>query len=83
MVVNGREIEQVIFSQDGKLMKVLTAPNSAASWRFPVSPRTMAFGRHRVLARIIFRAQSGTRTRTLRVVFSRCAHRAVSPVFTG
>ena len=49
----------------------------------PVNPRTMKFGLHRVLARIIFRTQSGTRTRTLRVVFSRCARRAVSPVFTG
>jgi hypothetical protein len=48
-----------------------------------VNPRTKKAGLHRVLARIIFSKQSGTRSRTLRVVFSRCANRAVSPAFTG
>jgi hypothetical protein len=83
VVVAGREIEQVIFSSDGKIVRVLTAPNSGARWVMPVNPRTVKFGLHRVLARIIFTKSSGTRTRTLRVVYSRCARRAVSPAFTG
>ena len=43
----------------------------------------MKFGVHRMLARIVYTTQSGTATRTLRVVFSRCNRRGVSPVFTG
>jgi hypothetical protein len=36
-----------------------------------------------VLARTTFSAASGTRARTLRVVFQRCARAASAPQFTG
>jgi hypothetical protein len=38
---------------------------------------------HRVVARTVFRKQSGTKARSLRVTFSRCARRASAPAFTG
>ena len=81
--MSGARIEQVVFTLDGKIVRVLTKPNSGIRWVLPVNPRAMKFGVHRVLARTIFTKDSGTKSRTLRVVFSRCARRAVSPAFTG
>ncbi|HEV7807132.1 MAG TPA: hypothetical protein VGO80_15015 [Solirubrobacteraceae bacterium] len=81
--VAGREIERVVFTMDGKIVRVLSRPNVGSRWVLPVNPRTKRPGVHRVLARVIFSKQSGTRSRTLRVAFSRCRHRAVLPVFTG
>jgi hypothetical protein len=83
VTVSGREIERVVFSIDGKVVRVLSKPNSASRWRLPVNPKPMRNGVHRVLARAIFTKQSGTKSRTLRVTFSRCARRAASPAFTG
>ena len=83
VVVTGREIQRVIFARDGKVVRNLTAPNSGVRYVLRVNPRSMTLGLHRVLARIVFTSQSGTRTRTLRVVFSRCARKALSPAFTG
>ena len=83
MVVSGRQILRVIYSIDGKLVKTLTKPNSGSRYKLAVTPSKLSRGTHRVLARMIFRAQSGTRSRALRAVFSRCARKAVAPAFTG
>jgi hypothetical protein len=83
VTVSGREIEQVVFTLDGKIVRVLSKPNSGSRWTLPVNPKAMRNGVHRVLARTIFTKQSGTKSRTLRVTFSRCARRATSPAFTG
>ena len=40
-------------------------------------------GVHRVTARIRFRANSGTRARTLRLSYQRCRRQVVQPRFTG
>jgi len=83
VAVTGRQIERVIFTLDGKIVRTLSRPNSGSRWILPVNPRKLRTGVHRVLARTIFRSQSGTRSRTLRVSFSRCSRRASSPAFTG
>ena len=83
VVVTGRQIERVIFAVDGKVVRVLTKPNRGSLFVLPVNPRTGSAGIHRVLARTSFRTQSGTKPRTLRVVYSRCSRRATSPAFTG
>ncbi len=83
VTVTGREIEQVVFRMDGKIVRVLTKPNSGSRYVLPVNPRTKRAGIHRVLARITYKKQSGTPSRTLRVTFSRCARRAAAPSFTG
>ncbi|MEA2138254.1 MAG: hypothetical protein QOG56_1404 [Solirubrobacteraceae bacterium] len=83
VTVSGREIERVVFTMDGKTVRVLSSPNSGDRWVLPVNPRTKRPGVHRVLARVIFSKQSGTRSRTLRTAFSRCGRRAVMPAFTG
>ena len=83
VAVSGRQIQSVLFTMDGKKVRMLTRPNSGSLYVLNVNPRTLRTGVHRVLARTIFRKESGTRSRTLRVTFSRCARRAVSPAFTG
>jgi hypothetical protein len=81
--VSGRQIDRVIFALDSKVVSSLKSPNSGSRYRLKVNPRRLPKGVHRVVARTIFKKQSGTRSRTLRVTFSKCARRAVSPAFTG
>ena len=83
VVVSGRQIERVIYSIDGKVVKTLMAPNSGSRYKLPIIPKRFKTGTHRVLARVIFTTKSKTKNRTLRVVFSRCAKKASSPAFTG
>lgn len=83
VVVSGRQISRVVFTLDGRVVRTLTAPNSGSLYKLAVSPRTLKPGVHRVLARTTFSSNSGTRSRVLRVTFSRCARRASAPAFTG
>lgn len=82
--VTGRQIAKVVYTLDGKQILTLRKRNSSGKYfRVVINPRPMKSGTHRVLARITFKAASGTKPRTLRVVFSRCARQAVAPKFTG
>jgi tellurite resistance-related uncharacterized protein len=83
VVVGGRQIERVIFSVDGKVVKTLSKPNSGIRFKLPVIPSKFKTGAHRVLARVIYTPESKTKNRTLRVIFSRCAKKVASPAFTG
>jgi hypothetical protein len=83
VTVSGHQVVRVVFTLDGRRVRVLTKPNSGTRYVLPVNPRKMKTGVHRVIARITFTKSSGTRARTLRVVFSRCVRRAASPSFTG
>jgi hypothetical protein len=79
--VTGRSIASVAFFLDGKMVKRYTA--SRTSYTIRLSPKRYGFGRHRVAARVTFQASSGTRARTFRLTFRRCAQEAVAPRFTG
>ncbi len=81
--VTGRQITSVVFTRDGKRVATLRKPNRGSAFSISINPRALKFGTHRVVARTTFSAASGTKPRTLRVVFSRCARAAVSPRFTG
>jgi len=83
VTVRGRQIASVTFTLDGKRVRRLTKPNRGSLYVLAVNPRTLRLGVHRVLARTTFRSRSGTRARTLRVTFSKCARRASAPAFTG
>jgi hypothetical protein len=83
VVVTGRQIQSVTFAMDGKVVRRLTKPNSGTKYLLPVTPRKQRLGVHRIVARTIFRKQSGTKARTLRVTYSKCARRASAPAFTG
>jgi hypothetical protein len=80
--ISGDQIERVIFTMDGKIVKVLRRPNRATQYVLAVDPRRLRLGTHRVLARVIYTARSGTSNTTLRDVFSRCTRKATaSPDF--
>jgi uncharacterized repeat protein (TIGR01451 family) len=79
--VNGRSIASVTFFVDGKRVKRIKGTRSVYSIK--VKPSKFGFGRHRVTARVRFTAASGTRARTLRLTFRRCANEAIAPRFTG
>jgi prealbumin domain-containing protein len=82
--VAGKRIAKVTFFVDGKKVKTLTKPNGKGGrWTLPLTVRTMAFGTHRVQARVEFAKSTGTKPRTLQLSFSRCHRGAVTPTFTG
>jgi hypothetical protein len=81
--VSGRQIRRVVFYMDGKKVKTLSRPNAGTRFRLPVTPGTLRRGTHRVLAVTYFTKASGTKSRTLKVVFQRCSRKAVAPKFTG
>ena len=82
--VTGRRIVKVTFYVDGKKVKTLTKANrSGGRWVLPLNVRRLAFGAHRVQARIEFAKSSQTKTKTLRLSFDRCHAAAARPKFTG
>jgi hypothetical protein len=82
--VTGRRIVKVTFYVDNKKVKTLTHPNkSGGRWVLPMNVKRFAFGSHRVQARIQFARSSQTKSRTLRLTFSRCHPANVRPKFTG
>ncbi len=82
--VSGRRIVKVTFYVDNKKVKTLTQPNkSGGRWVLPMNVKRFAFGSHRVQARIEFARSSQTKSRTLRLSFSRCHPANVTPKFTG
>ena len=84
MTVRGSQIRRVTFTVDGIAVRTLTRPNRGVRFVQKVDPRRMSARRvHRITARVTFTRASGTRARTLRVTFTRCARRAAKPKFPG
>lgn len=81
--VRGKRIVKVTFYVDHKKVKVLTKPNKKGGWSLSVNMRKIAYGSHRVEAKVEFAKSSGTKTKTLRLSFSRCGANSVKPQFTG
>lgn len=79
--VRGRSIASVVFFVDGKLVKRYSRGGN--SFSIKVKPRGLGFGRHRIVARVRFDADSGTRARRIPLTFQRCARQVVQPRFTG
>jgi hypothetical protein len=81
--VTGKRIVKVTFYVDHKKVKVLTKPNNKGRWSLSVNMRKIAYGSHRVEAKVEFATSSGTKAKTLRLSFSRCGANSVKPQFTG
>jgi hypothetical protein len=82
--VTGKRIVKVTFYVDGHKVKTLTKPNAkGGAWKLPINIRKVGFGSHRLIAKVQFAKSSGTKARTLRLSFSRCASAAAQPKFTG
>jgi hypothetical protein len=81
--VSGKRIVKVTFYVDNKKVKTLTKPNKNGKWALSVNMRKIAYGSHKVQAKVQFAKSSGTKTKTLRLNFSRCGANSVKPQFTG
>ena len=82
--VTGKRIVKVTFYVDGHKVKTLTKPNAkGGGFKLPINVRKLGYGSHRLRATIQFAKSSGTKARTLRLSFSRCAGAAAQPKFTG
>jgi hypothetical protein len=79
--VSGRAIASVTFFLDGKRIKRITGERSVYTAK--IRPNSLRFGRHRVVARVQFTAESETAARRLSLTFRRCGRGAVEPRFTG
>jgi hypothetical protein len=81
--VTGTKISKVTFYVDGKKVKTVTRPDSKGRWSLGITPKKYAFGAHKVRVTVEFAANSGTKTKTLRLTFNRCRPAIVKPKFTG
>ena len=82
--VTGKRIVKVTFYVDGHKVKTLTKPNGkGGSFKLPINVRKLGYGSHRLRVTVQFAKSSGTKARTLRLSFSRCAGAAAQPKFTG
>jgi hypothetical protein len=82
--VTGKRIVKVTFYVDGRKVKTLTKPNGkGGAFKLPINVRKLGYGSHRLIAKVQFAKSSGTKARTLRLSFSRCASAAAQPKFTG
>jgi hypothetical protein len=82
--VTGKRIVKVSFYVDGHRVKTLTKPNGkGGAFKLPINVRKLGYGSHRLIAKVQFAKSSGTKARTLRLSFSRCASAAAQPKFTG
>jgi hypothetical protein len=81
--VRGRQIARVTFFVDGRKVKQVKAKRGQRVFKLGINPRKYGKGIHRVTAKVVFKAASGTKARTLRLSFRRCARQVVAPRFTG
>ncbi|HEX7300407.1 MAG TPA: hypothetical protein VF257_15520 [Solirubrobacteraceae bacterium] len=81
--VSGKRIVKVTFYVDNRKVKTLTKPNKGKRWSLSVAMRKVAYGTHRVYAKVEFARSSGTRAKTLRLAFTRCGASNARPQFTG
>ena len=79
--VRGRSIAAVSFFVDGKRVKRLVGERPVYSVK--IRPKRYGSGRHRIVARVRFTAESRTAARRLSLTFRRCAKQTVTPRFTG
>jgi hypothetical protein len=81
--VSGKRIVKVTFYVDNKKVKTLTKPNKSGGWTLSVAMRKVAYGSHRVHAKVEFAKSSGTAAKTLQLAFTRCGASNARPQFTG
>ena len=81
--VRGVNVQKVVFKLDGKTIKTLTKPNSAALYAVRINPKNLKIGVHRITATITFKAATKKKAQTIRISFQRCPQRLTAPRFTG
>ena len=72
VVVTGHEIERITFRLDGRRVGSLTRPNDGRRWVLTRRTRSLRFGRHRFVARVVFTERSERPAATLVGSIRRC-----------
>jgi hypothetical protein len=81
--VRGTKMATVVFVLDGKIVKRVRNTKDAALIQLRVNPARLKLGVHRLVVNVRFRSGSGTKPKTMRLSFQRCAKKLVAPHFTG
>jgi uncharacterized repeat protein (TIGR01451 family) len=81
--IRGSKIATVTFVLDGKVVKKVKNTKNATQIAFRISPSKLRIGVHRLVVNITFQSGSGTKPKTLRLSFQRCAKKLIKPRFTG
>jgi uncharacterized repeat protein (TIGR01451 family) len=81
--VRGSKIATVTFVLDGKVVKRVKNTKNASLIQLRVNPAKMRIGVHRLVVNVTFQSGSGTKPKTIRLSFQRCARKLVQPRFTG
>ena len=81
--IRGTNVASVVFVLDGKVVKRLQRPNRKSAFVFRINPQRLRLGVHRLVVNVVFKSGSGTKPKTMRVSFQRCARKLVLPRFTG
>jgi hypothetical protein len=81
--VAGSKIARVVFILDGRTLKTLSKPNFRKAFAVRINPAKLRIGVHRLSVTVTFAKGSGTRPKTMKLSFQRCARRLQAPRFTG
>jgi hypothetical protein len=68
---------------DGKVVKKVKNTKNAALVQLRVNPARLKIGIHRLVVTVTFQSGSGTKPKTMRLSFQRCAKKLAAPRFTG
>jgi hypothetical protein len=81
--VRGSQIATVTYILDGKIVKKIKNTKNAKLIQFRVNPAKLKIGLHRIVMNVTFKSGSGTKPKTIRLTFQRCAKKLAAPRFTG
>jgi hypothetical protein len=81
--VKGTKIATVTFVLDGKVVKRFKTPLASGNYALRINPAKMKIGVHRLVVNVTFQSGSGTKPKTMKLSFQRCAKKLVAPRFTG
>ena len=81
--VRGTKMATIVFVLDGKVIKRVRNTKNAALVQLRVNPALLKVGVHRLVVNVTFKAGTGTKPKTMRLSFQRCAKKLVAPRFTG
>ncbi len=81
--VRGTKVATVRFVLDGKVIKRFTKTVKSGIYAVRINPASYKIGVHRLVATVTFQKGTGTKAKTMRLSFQRCAKKLVAPRFTG
>jgi uncharacterized repeat protein (TIGR01451 family) len=81
--VRGSKIATVTFVLDGKVIKRVHNTKNASLIQLRVNPKKLRVGVHRLVVNVTYQSGTGTKPKTMRLSFQRCAKKLSAPRFTG